>query len=162
MTQEDARTAAFRCAITPDNSSATIKVGRRRISVSLVEVSRVGFTVRMPLKVARRISTSKTYLLTLKSEIWEVQKEADRIQGDASDVRFVRVRERTKIKLPKNHFGYLIPRFDPRTDPELLLFLMLAFITAIVSLPGIGDNLGTAPRVRKGVQTIWHEVGRVF
>ena len=94
--------------------------------------------------------------------MWAVRKESFSKVGDSCHVYFDRIRERTKIKVPRASFDYLLPKYDPRADPELLLFLTLALIVSVVSLPGIGDQLGTAPKVRKGVNAVWKEVTRFF
>lgn len=160
--QESAIQPAFKCAVTPDNSSAKLKIGVRRIDARLVAISRTGFTVELPTKLARTISPASICELSFGSEVWAVRKESFSNVGNSSHVYFDRIREKTKIKVPRASFDYLLPKYDPRADPELLLFLTLALIVSVISLPGIGDQLGTAPKVRKGVNAVWNEVTRFF
>lgn len=160
--EETSEVCAYRCSIIPENSLAKLKVGRSKTKAQLIEVSRTGFTVAIPRKLARKISPSSRCELSFGSEVWAVRKSSCVDEGKFSHVQFDRVREKTKIKLPRAYLGYLLPKFDPKSEPELLLFLMLSFIVCVVSLPGVGDQIGTAPKVRKGIQVVWKELTRFF
>ncbi len=41
-----------------------------------------------------------------------------------------------------------------QADPAFLMFMMIVFLIMCVTLPGIGDKLGTAPKVRSGVHCV--------
>lgn len=162
MASSDEKRTAFRCVIAPENSAAKISVGRKCYDAAVVNVSRTAFTVRIPTRLAKKISPLRVCRLAFAQERWEVRKESVEEDGNFSHVGFTRVREITKLRVPSTAFASAMPKFGPKTDPELLLCLLIAFIVACVSLPGIGDNLGTAPRVRNGIATVWQALTSLF
>lgn len=146
---------AFRCSIPPEHSAAKLKVGRRFHSVSIVDTSRNGFTLRAPTALANKLKLDSCYDLYFAGERWEVRLESRYSESSESmTMGCSRVRDLTKLRSPSSWCLPLLPKQDAQSDPTFLLYLILAFLVAVFCLPGMGDGLGTAPKVRKGVNTL--------
>ena len=155
MTRQHADRTAFRCAVAPENAAAKLKIGFSKYDVAVLDTSRSGFSVKMPTKIAKKIREGDQCVLLYNDEVWEVQKEAQFASGKKSvNVGFSKVSDLTKIETPKGSIVASNKGFSA-ADPSFLMYLMLAFIFVCLAMPGLGDNLGTAPKIRFGIQTIW-------
>jgi hypothetical protein len=147
---------AYRCVVSPENSAGEVRLGNKKYPVVLLDTSRNGFTVRVPKSIGDKIQSKKTCYLSFAGELWEVTCNGVYSETEKQlDIDFVRGRELTKIKQPRLG-GAGVDLFSPQQDPTLLLGLLVGFLLACVCLPGIGDQLGTAPRVTKAVQGCWN------
>ncbi|MCR9293468.1 MAG: hypothetical protein NXI32_12165 [bacterium] len=155
---------AYRCSVSPENAAAQLKVGGKLHLVAVLDTSRNGFTVRMDHSTAQKLKGDGPYDLYFSGEHWEVQKESHFDDGELfTNVGFSRVRERTKVEEPHTAWWQVwANRQHANSDPAFLLYLMLAFLFACIALPGVGDSLGTAPRIRKGVHVIWDMVSEMI
>ena len=145
---------AFRCRIPPENSAAKLKLRGRLIDVNVLDTSRSGFSVRMPNKIARKLSGRKRAVLFFGGDKWEVTAQSSYTgTDDFTVIGLSRIREITKIKEPRC-WGFSLPKINLQNDPAFLMYLMLALVVAVICLPGLGDNLGTAPKVRKGLSNV--------
>ncbi len=159
MTRPIEERAAFRCAIAPEDSAARIKISGRWYDCAVVNASRDGFGVRLPSRLAKTLRISKRIELKFRSERWEVLRASEYFDtDDLMIVGLLRVRELTRVRV-KNSIGLtLVPKFSADTDPSFLLALVVAFLVTCVCLPGIGSHLGTAPKVRDGVNSVVQKV----
>lgn len=150
---------AYRCQIPPENSAATLIVGKKTHQVAVLDTSRNGFTVRTARGLARRLRTGAKYEIHFAGEKWEVEKVSQYNDGTKDwHVGFRRIRELTKFKTPSGLASTLFGKSGVRTDQTLLLYLALSFVLCVLCLPGLGDQLGTAPLVRDGVKHVVDEV----
>lgn len=146
---------AFRCSVSSDNASAKLKIGRKFHDVVVQDVSRKGFTVRVSDKLAKKLKEDTTYQLQFAGEHWEVFKESSYSDSlRETSVGFSRGRDLTDLKMPSSPIWSYAPQVASQADPGFIFFLMLAFLIGCISLPGVGDGLGTAPKVRKGIHII--------
>lgn len=144
---------AFRCTVPPENSAAKLKVKNKWHDVAVLDTSRSGFSVRVGGGIARKLKAGQTYQLKFNGEHWRVEQESNFSDtGGDSTIGFSRIEELTKIKLPSTPWTAYVSKTSSQTDPTFLFFLMIVFLIACISLPGVGDNLGTAPKVRDGVK----------
>ena len=96
----------------------------------------------------------KKYELRFSGDTWEVQRKSSFSESDDyAHVGFARVRDLTKLDEGTSWWPRL-QRLTTGADPAFLMFLMIALLFTCVALPGIGDKLGTATKVRAGVHTI--------
>ena len=154
---------AYRCSVAPENAAAHIKVGRKSELVAILETSRDGYTIRMDNSVAKQLKDGRSYVLCVGSERWEVRKESHYSDGvDFTNVGFARIRELTKIKSPITWFPFFKNEGHSQSDPAFLIYLMLAFLFACIALPGMGDSLGTAPKIRNGIHMVLDIVKDLF
>lgn len=149
----DARRAAFRCSVAPENSSATLIAKGKKFQVRVLDTSREGFTIQVSERLVSKLANGQVLRLLFNGENWEVRKQSHYNDDGSVNVGLQRIRELTKIKIPSNWFRFF--QKSPGTgDPTLAVYLMIAFLIACIALPGLGDNLGTAPRIRDGVQAV--------
>ncbi len=164
MQETQKRRAAFRCAVAPDHSNAVLILGRRKFAINVLATSRDGYTLRCSEKIASKFAVNSKARLVFRGETWEISRKS--LYNESKDVVHLgckRVRDLTKTKEPKTSiFASLVPRNSLSNDPALLMYLLVAFMVACVSLPGLGNQLGTAPKIQKGIKAIAKEVGELF
>ncbi len=158
------RKGAFRCSIAPEHSSAELRIGRRKYAVNVLDTSRDGFTLRCSNKVANAWG-ERNVRLNFRGDTWEIRRMSSYNESsEAVHVGCKRLRELTKIEEPTSGLWSLFtPKLNSTTnDPTFLMFLIVAFLFACVSLPGLGDKLGTAPKIRSGVEAIFETVDEMI
>ncbi len=149
------RRQAYRCSVADELSNARLRTGLRNLKVSVRDTSRDGYTIAVTQAVADRIP-DKPILLDFNGETALV--EARGIYQDEPGVvriNFVRLADCTKYKVPSNWWSIFVPRTNLNGDPTLPVGLILAFLILSTCLPGTGDTLGTAPRVRWVLNNLW-------
>ncbi|GAB5405089.1 MAG: hypothetical protein Aurels2KO_33200 [Aureliella sp.] len=158
------RRSAFRCAVAPEYSKGVLIVGRRKFAINVLDTSRDGYTLRCTAKIAEKFSAGSKARLVFRGETWEIARKS--LYNESNDVVHLgctRIRDLTRTKEPRaSIFAALVPQNALSSDPALLMFLLIAFMVACVSLPGLGNQLGTAPRIQKGINTIVKEVRELF
>ncbi len=152
---------AYRCVVAPENSAALLTVGSRSLKVNVLDTSRDGFTIRIANHDLDRVTKAQKLVLRFAEERWEVNRCGAYIEGGkCTQLSLVRVRETTRVKQPGGWSWVLVPQFSGQKDPTLLLGLLVAFLIACVCLPGIGDQIGTAPKVSRTVRSFWNSVDK--
>ncbi len=150
---------AYRCSVAPENAAAQLKIANKLHLVAVLDTSRNGFTIRMDAEASSKLVNGKCYQLHFSEEHWEVKVESQYQDGRFANVGFSRVRELTRIEEPQTAWWQLLTnRQQANSDPAFLLYLMLAFLFACIALPGVGDSLGTAPRIRKGIHVVYEMI----
>ena len=157
----DERKNAYRCSVAPENSAATLAIGSKQVEVNVLDTSRDGFTIKVDKKTLKRLNDGRNYHLEYNGEKWEVQKSSHYSDGDAMCVGMTRIRELTRIRVPSPWVN-LFRRTPREADPTLVVYLMIAFLFASIVLPGLGDNLGTAPKIRDGIHRVVKVVRDIF
>ncbi len=156
MTYEQDRQTAYKCAIAVENSAAELRVGSKSYAVSVLDTSRDGFTIRVPNAILKRIRNKPTCRLQFASELSEVVCESEFVDSpDYTNIGLKRIRDLTRFKMPSGFQFSFGSMFSLQQDPTLLLGLMVAFLLACFCLPGIGDQVGTAPKVSRAVRSAW-------
>jgi len=156
MTYEQDRQSAYKCAIAAENSAAELRVGSKSYVVAVLDASRYGYTLRVPNAILNRIRSKRSCRLEYASELSEVVSESEFANcSEFTNVGMKRIRELTKIKMPSGFQFSFGSMFSLQQDPTFLLGLMIAFLLACFCLPGIGDQVGTAPKVSRAVKGAW-------
>ncbi|MEO8268084.1 MAG: hypothetical protein ABI557_00095 [Aureliella sp.] len=144
----------YRCCIAAENSAGKLKIAGKWYNVSVVNTSATGYRVRVPSSVAKRVRGRCVTVLDYSGEQWEVEvKSRTADDNKFTDLGFTRIKELTRYPLPTSWSFSSGPNSHMYSDPAFLGFLVVAFLTAVVCLPGIGDTLGTAPRVKTALQS---------
>ena len=144
----------FRCCIAAENSAGKLRIGMKQYDACVVDTSRNGFCIKVPNRVAAKVRDKTVPVLSFNGEIWEVELKSRYCDGEEfTNLGLSRVREITKIKQPSSWGLSFNPGSGLHNDPMFLAFLVLAFLVAAICLPGVGDNLGTAPKVRKAINS---------
>lgn len=145
----------YRCCIAAENSAGKLKIAGKTYPVCVINTSRTGFRVRVPNAIAKRVRGKRLPVLTFAGETWEVEvKSRYTDNSQFTDLGFARRKELTQYKEPSSWSLALMPHWSVSNDPAFLGMLVLALLTAVVCLPGIGDSLGTAPKVRTAIQWV--------
>lgn len=157
MNSDKSVNVAYRCVVAFENSAGELRLKNKKYPVTLLDTSRDGFTVRVSKSLGKKIQAERTCQLSYSGELWEVTCNGTYSEiENQTDIDFLRVQELTKIKQPRLG-GATAGLFSPQQDPTLLLGLLVGFLIACISLPGIGDQLGTAPRISKTVKSFWNK-----
>lgn len=144
----------YRCCIAAENSAGKLKIASKWYKVCVLNTSATGYCLRVPNSVAKRVRERRVSVLDFAGEQWEVEVKS-RYSEDSrfTDLGFARTKELTRYSVPTSWSFSFGSKSTLYSDPAFLGFLVLLFLTAVVCLPGIGDSLGTAPRVKTAIQS---------
>jgi hypothetical protein len=151
MTED--RSLPYRCLVHNDDRSARLKIGVRNVDCELVDLSREDFHVRLPQHQMKLLRPEKRMELLYGGERWLVACCGNR-HPMADTVYLNRIEELTPVRMPSAWRGLASAKLSQQTDPRFILTLMLAFIFSCIALPGLGDQIGTAPKVKKGIHSV--------
>jgi len=156
MSYELDRLGAYKCVVPAENSAAELRVGSKSYAVKVLDVSRTSFTIRVPNSILKRVRGKSTLRLAFASELCEVALDGEFTElNDFTNIVLLRVKDLTQIKMPGGFQFSFGTMFSLNQDPTFLLCLMLAFIAACFCLPGVGDQVGTAPKLSRAVNGAW-------
>jgi hypothetical protein len=160
MSQSSINGNAYRCIVAPERSAAVLRVGRTRFPVNVLDTSRDGFTVRVPNAAVAKMDrkrNSPRLELRFDGERWEVDRSGSYADNhEFTQLSLVRIRDLTKLKQPGGFEWASVTQLSAQKDPTLLVGLLVAFLIACFCLPGIGDQIGTAPKVSRAVRGMWN------
>ena len=149
---------SYRCKVSEGNSRGTFHLGRKRYRVSVVEMSRDSFTVRVPSSIARKISMGGKYKLLYQEMLWSVGC-SNKWPGEANfvDVEFQQLDELTPPKLRSAPLSGNTNSVSVagQADPTLPLALLAAFIVVVLIAPAWGGQWGTSDRLCAAVSSTW-------
>ncbi len=148
------RAKAYRCVISSDDCICRIRLGRKDTVCEIIDLSRDDFRLRIPQGFEKSLLKAKRIELRYHGERWLVRLNKDASQEHADSVVVDRIEELTPIKMPSPWTTLFSLQMSRDTDPRFVLALMLAFIGACLALPGIGDKLGTAPKIKNGIDNV--------
>jgi hypothetical protein len=161
----EVQAATFRCKVLGD-SAATLYVGQRRLKVKVREKSGKGFTIGIDPRMAQKIKPGSRYQLQYDDRRIDIIAETfvESVRGEARlQVGTIREHE------PKERWAFRIPLIKGSRvinhDSGLASgaayggFVLVLF--CVMSLPGIGDQLGTAPRIESALHLMGENISDV-
>jgi len=148
------RTLPYRCIIRPEECQATLKLSGSSIECQIVDLSREDFQIRLPKGKLKKIQAARQLELRYQGERWLVSP-IGKVQSGGDTLYFQRVEELTKTKPPSPWASVINVQLSQQTDPRFIMALMVAFIFACLALPGLGDKVGTAPKLKKGIHSVF-------
>ncbi len=155
--------SSFRCAVAPEDGAGQLKINGKLHDCRVTDTSSEGFGILIGRKMGCTVTHRSRLVLFYRNEKWEVTKLWEFQDNDREiAIGLARVRELSKLKSPVSLGLNLMPRISANTDPSFLVALLLALMLTCLCLPGIGDNLGTAPKVRSGVNSMLDYVKETF
>ncbi len=155
MAESQNQRQEYRCCISSENSAGKMKIGSRTYNVCVLNTSRTGFCVRIPNSVAKQLRGNRRPILLFSGETWEVEvKSRYSDESMFTNLGVTRKRDLTKITQPSGWGATLACSTNFQSDPTFLAVLVIAFLAAVICLPGIGDSLGTAPKVREVINSV--------
>lgn len=149
------RKQAFRCSVSEELSKARLKTGIRTLNVHVRDTSREGYTIVATPAIAKRIP-NKPILLEFNGETTLVEANGT-YQDEPGVVRInlARLADCTKYSVPSSWWSIFVPKVSVNSDPTLPVGMIIAFLVLSTCLPGTGDSLGTAPKVRWMLSNLW-------
>ena len=142
----------FRCPVQAENSSAVIRVGRRKIYATIQETSIDGFTALVSPRDASKLKVGRPWLLEHNVARIEVHPQWFFNAPDGHvQMGLRRLRDLTPPEPIRNS---LLVRLGGRKyhDPSNSAIAFGGFVLvlfALMALPGLGDQLGTSTRIQE-------------
>lgn len=156
----------YRCKVVGDKT-ATLYVARRALKVFVRETSGNGFTLGIAPKLATKIKSGQRYELHYDDRRSEVIAEtfAETVQGEArlrvGTIREFEPKERWAFRLPFTK-GTRVITHDSAIGSGAAYGGFVLVLFCVMSLPGIGDDLGTAPRIESAIAMMGENIQDVF
>lgn len=157
---------SFRCNVVGKNA-AMLRVGRTARKVSVREASGSGFTIGLDAKTAKRIKCGKRYELRYDERRLLVLAEAfvETIDGEArlriGTVHEYEPRERWAFRLPFTS-GRKIMSHDSAVNNGAAYGGFVLVLFCVMALPGIGEQLGTAPKIHEALALMQKNIVDVY
>ena len=150
----DDRSLPYRCMISNEDNHAVLKFGLRSVACEVLDLSREDFSVRLAAnRKTKDLQRARRLELHYQGERWLVEVKGN--HHPLSDIVILtRLQELTPVKMPSAWSSLNGIRLSQQTDPRFILTLMVAFIFSCIALPGLGDQIGTAPKVKKGIHSV--------
>lgn len=149
----------FRCPVQDENSAATILIRGKKIPVKLQEKSIDGFSILVEPRYVRKLRVGSQWVLKSGGEVTEVWAEW---MFNAPDGRVQLGLRRLKDLTPQPKEPWFPRVFSYRrhtSNPELLLAGSVLTGFLALSLPGLGDQLGTAGKIQEGLKILCDVIG---
>ncbi len=144
----------FRCPVADEDSAAIIQIRRNKIPVKMQDKSIDGFSVLVEPRHVRKLQVGPQWVLTSGGEVTEVWAQW-MFNAPDGRVQLGLRRLRDLTPLPKGSWVPAFTSYRKHTgNPELLMAAMVLIGFLVLSLPGIGDSLGTAGKIQSGLQTL--------
>jgi hypothetical protein len=151
--QENAR-GFFRCPVQPEDAKATISIRRTRIPAIVQDRSIDGFSVLIAPKYVSKLKVDSQWTLNSKDEVTEVWAQwMFRSPDGHAQLGLRRLRDMTPQD-QGSYFPTLSAYRKHTTNPELLMAAMVLTAFLALSLPGVGDQLGTSGKIQTGLQVL--------
>ncbi len=151
-------TPSYRCKISVGNTRGSLRLGRRRFQVEVLELSRDSFFVRVPIAIARKVSVGSKSKLLYQEMLWSVLCTHKWIsQSNQVDLEFKQLEELTPPKMRKAPLSGQAKQVAAigQTDPTLPVAMLGAFMIVVLILPAWGGQWGTSERICAAVSTTW-------
>ena len=166
-TADQPEASFFRCPVQAEQSTATIRVGRRKTRATVQETSIDGFTVLVEPKYASKLKVGRPWVLEYEGARIEVHPQWFFNSPDGHvQMGLRRLRDLTP---PEPIRTSLLARYGGKRyeDPSYSAAVFGGFVLALFSLtalPGLGESLGTSARIQSTVrwliQGIDHSLGQ--
>ncbi len=155
----------FRCPVAEDSAEANLKVGRRRIKVSVQDTSIDGFTVLVPSASAKHLRVGVPWILEYDETRTETLAQwfHHGLQGQ-TQVGLRRMRDLTPVKYIGSWYTGFLPSGSRSSGTDATVayagFTILLFLS--MAMPGLGDYLGTAPRIEAAAVLIFDSIAELW
>jgi hypothetical protein len=144
----------FRCPVQEEDSAASIIIRGKKIPAKLQDKSIDGFSVLIEPKHVRKLRVGPQWILKSGGEVSEVWAQW---MFNAPDGRVQLGLRRLRDLTPQpkeSWFPTLLCYRKHTTNPEVFLAAAVLIAFLALSLPGIGDQLGTSGKIQTGLQIL--------
>ncbi|MCM2372518.1 hypothetical protein [Aporhodopirellula aestuarii] len=148
----------FRCPITVENSSAILRIRRRRVAVHLQEASIDGYTILVRALHSSQLRIGEPWVLLHNGATIEVQAQWFFQAADGQvQIGLRRLRDLTR---PPVIGGWLPSIFGTPKSPDyssssLVLSCGVLGVLLALALPGLGDLLGTSKPIQAAINSVY-------
>jgi hypothetical protein len=145
----------FRCQVSEDQAAGLLVLGRKRISVTVAEKSIDGFSILLTEDDVSVLQLKKVWILEHQGERsvvhpeWFLNHASGKIQMGLRRIGDV-------TPAPKNPNGFSLAESIRSLSrriagcAEIWLGAAASALLLLLTMPGFGDRLGTAPHIREG------------
>ncbi len=158
MTQPHANESYFRCPIASDCAEARLKIGWRHVKVVVQDASIDGFTILVPAKSAQRLKVGAPWLLEFDGSRIETHAQWFYHGHDGTtQIGLRRMRDVTPVQHIGSWYTGLLPSrsHGSMTDSTVAYAGLTILLFLVMAMPGLGDQLGTAPRIQSAASSIY-------
>lgn len=157
--------SSYRCKVV-GNASATLWNGRKKLNITVREKSGSGFTLGLDAKTVKRVKCGKIYELRYDERRLLVQAEmfVDSVEGESrlrvATQKEFEPKERWAFRLPFTR-GSKIALHESALNSTAAYGGFVLVLFCVMALPGLGDTLGTAPRINSAIQLMVRNISEV-
>ncbi len=147
-----------RCPVVPEESSASLTVGRKTFQVTLQDKSIDGFSILMRPRDARQVTLGEVWRLRTVSEKSYVTAQWV-YQHPEGEVQFGlrRVQELHK-KMASGVFPVWLGKRRRSLNPDVLVGVLVIAAILIMATPGVAERFGASDWLRGAIQNIRESV----
>lgn len=141
----------YRCPIEADQASATLKIGRKKVSASVLEKSIEGYSILIKKSHAKMLRTGRRFTMKFDGTAFEVQvKRIADADNCYSKVGVLITKDMTKPpKLKSSWWPSLRPSQKAGEGTAQIAFAGFVLVLfCAMAMPGLGDRLGTSDRIQ--------------
>lgn len=155
-TEDDDRSYA-RCTVQGDRT-ALLRIGRNKIEVEMQETSIAGYTLEVDAKHKRLLKNAKSIHVSFNG--MKADATLETIMKAPNGKLRIGLKRQTEPKKAKSGKNSFLSRFARKADAQNTTNVMVAYggfvivLFTVMALPGLGDRLGTAPRIEGAVQWV--------
>lgn len=145
-------TSAYRCKVQAGDDHAILRLRRRKLEIRVLEISRDDFVIEANDLQLPLYKTDTKGRIWFHRDIWDIAVVGVIERNDGRHrVILSRTRDRTPAPKLKTSLFNFAPMNSLGSDPLLPAAIIIAFLVSLFALPGVGDSLGTAPRIRSTI-----------
>ena len=147
-----------RCPVVPEESSASLQIGRKTYQVVLQDKSIDGFSILMKPRDARQATLGEVWTLRTVSEKAYVTAQWV-YQHPDGDVQFGlrRIQELHK-KMASGVFPVWLGKRRRSLNPDVLVGVLVIAAILVIAMPGVADRLGAADWIQGAFKNIRESV----
>ena len=148
----------FRCPVMGEKGKATLRVGHTKIKATVVEASVSGYTITVKAKYAKKLARSKRDWLISYDET-QVIVRAQWVSDPQDGLVRIGLHQVKDLTKPEKLKGYslwtrLKPSFGDSDTAVVAYGGFVLFLFAALSMPGLGESLGTSNRIQNTVRWV--------
>lgn len=159
--------SSFHCPVS-GNGKAKLVLDRKSTNVIVRETSISGFTLEVTKTDLKRIKAAKKAILYFDDRKVQIRAEStSKIKGGnvlvvCSLIREFPPKEKIGLKSWLPSFGRA-QRDDHDVSSHVAAYVgVVLLVFCIIAMPGIGDHLGTAPRIESAIKTFMMNMDRKY
>ncbi len=157
----------YRCPVQRGCGQASLRVGTRQIPVTFEEQSIDGFTITVEASKRGRLRFAKMWVLCSEHDVVEVHPEwMFHAPNQSVQLGLRRLKDLSTESKASRRWQFWRSGWNARKNDhhghEIAFAGILFLLLAILSLPGLGDALGTAPRIQAAAAEVGQLVGRTL